>query len=195
MATFFENLRASRRNTKTPTSSLPTRGNMQKERQNDIAQKRWDGVDWNGLNKWAKQEVSKTPEQREEEIQQKGETATRGTVFLKRDILNDPNLFEIDPQIDFFSNLQIAQNSDKLNKIVDDYEAANGWDEKQQVIKNGYESFPNKTAKLIQWFDNFARLTSRSADPNDDFSDAPEEIAGAMRYYLNSAKNKYFKKV
>ena len=185
MASFFNNLRnATGLNGKSPLSKL-----------DPIAERKWRNADIEGLNKWAEQESSKTNEQRAKEIEQKGRASGRGTMFLERDRLNDPNLFEIDPQVDFFSNLQIAQNSDKLNKIVDDYEAANGWDKRQQVIKNGYESFPNKTAKLIQWFDNFARLTSRAADPEDNFNDAPEEIAGAMRYYLNSAKNKYFKKV
>ena len=195
MPSFYDNLRAARGDIRTLTSSFPTRKDIQKERQSIATFNNGEKADWGGLDKWAQEETSKTPKQRADESQQKGVAAAKGTKFLKRDILNDPNLFEIDPQVDFFSNLQIAQNSDKLNKIVDDYETANGWDEKQQVIKNGYESFPNKTAKLIQWFDNFARLTSRAADPNDDFNDAPEEIAGAMRYYLNSAKNKYFKKV
>lgn len=185
MATFYDNLR-----------SVPGLGGENPFHKLDpISERRWKNADMEGLSRWAEQESSKTNEQRLEEIEQRGRASGRGTVFLERDALNDPNMFEIDPQIDFFSNLQIAQNSGKLNKIIDDYESAKSWDERQQIIKKGYDSFPNKTSKLVQWFDNFATLTSKAANPKDDFNDAPEEIAGTMRYYLGSARDKYFKKM
>lgn len=184
MSRFFDNLRsATGLNGRSPLSKMAP-----------IAERKWRDVDWEGLNRWAERESSKTPEQRAEDVEEHGRSSARGSLFLKRDTLNDFSLFDVDPQTAFFSNLQVARNSDKLNKIVDDYESAKDWDERQQIIEKGYESFPNKTDKLIQWFDNFATLTSRAADPNDDFNDAPEEIAGAMRYYLNSAVDKYFRK-
>lgn len=191
MASFFDNLR----------NSLINNTELKKEQQpfyktDPINQKRWNSVDWRGLDERVRNEIMKTPEQKAEEIEQRGKASARGTTFLERDfnLKNDPSSFDMDPQTEFFSNLQIAQSSNRLNKIVDKYEQADGWDNKKQVIRDGYNSFSNKTPKLIQWFDNFARLTERSADPNDSFNDAPEEIAGAMRYYLTSARDKFFKK-
>ena len=182
MTTFFENYRG-------------TLGKQPFTKYDPIAQRRWAQADTDTLDKYAQAEYSKTPEQRAVEANERGKASTRGTLFLKKDIKNDPNLFEGDPSTRFFSNLQIAQNFDKLNKIIDDYESAEGWDKKQRIIKEGYDSFPNKSTELVQWFDNFAKLTARSADPEDEFGDEPEEIAGAMRYYLNSARDKYFRKV
>lgn len=188
MASFFDNLRGALIN-----NMELKKDNQPLQKTDPINKRRWDNVDWRGLGRWAQKESSKTAEQAADESKNRGKASARGTMFLKRDILNDPNSFEIDPQTDFFSNLQIAQNTGRLNKIVDEYEKADDWDKRQQVIKNGYESFSNKTPKLVQWFDNFARLTKRAADPEDSFNDAPEEIAGAMRYYLTSARDKYFK--
>lgn len=182
MATFFENYRKAL-------------GEQPFTKYDPIAQQRWAQADTDALDKYAQTESSKTPEQRAAETNERGKASARGTLFLKKDTKNDPNLFEVDPSTSFFSNLQIAQNFDKLNKIIDDYESAKGWDKKQRIIKEGYDSFPNKSTELTQWFDNFAKLTAKSADPEDEFRDEPEEIAGAMRYYLTSARDKYFQKV
>ena len=183
MASFVENFRET-------FDSRPFR------RYDPIAQRRWDNADMQGLDNRSKFESSLTPEQRSAQIENRGREARRGTRFLEKDFSqNDSSSFNVDPSTKFFSNLQIAQNSDKLGKIIDKYESAKGWDERQQILEDGYNSFPRKTTELTQWFDNFATLTSRAANPEDAFNDDPEEIAGAMRYYLDSAKNKYFRKV
>ena len=88
----------------------------------------------------------------------------------------------------------MAENADKLEKIVDKYDRAKTLQERQKVIEEGASSFKNKSRQLYNWFDNFASLTRRAADPDDPYNGTPEQISEAQRDFINVARNRFFRK-
>ena len=181
MPSFIENFRA-------------TFGPQPFTKNDPIASKRWGQADTSGLDKWAQRETSLTPQERLGQFDERTRKVHDNTLFHNQDFDSTHSmLWNVEQSIPF-SGLQVAENADKLTKIVDDYDKAKTFQERQRVIEKGANSFSNKSEQLSNWFDNFASLTRRAADPDDPYNGTPEMISEAQRYFINAARNRFFRK-
>lgn len=181
MATFYDNLRASRSNQSNRqdnTRNIIERGDMQKQRQAQTV------VDPNAFFNFLRM-VTLSPEKEKEKEQISLEEASpefidkptqnhmyneeeayninkglaeRGSLKIEDDLnktnaANNGHLYASPPSgID--RAYGILFNYDSLNKVLDEYDALNTWNKKRDFVKEAYKKFEKNNDKYIdKWFD------------------------------------------
>lgn len=103
------------------------------------------------------------------------EAAERGTMY-------------VDDRLPQFLNPDIYRGYDNFNKILDDYDKAQTYEEKDAIIKNGYDGYENKNSNVAKWFDLFKSLNDYANSENDSF----DNVSRTMRFINDfTRKNLY----
>lgn len=200
MPSFYDNLRASRSNTKLPTNNLPTRGDMQKERAaanppqvsfTDVLRTVGPlaGLFFVEMGKESPEAAvpyvdRRSPEQAQkfaEEAERKLEQADRGNLFSENIVENQQSaekgtLYQT-RDIEPYMSQDILDNYDNLNKILDAYDAAQTWIDKRNVVRNAARNFKNMSAPINAWLEELDYQTTMGHYGNTN----PKNISDYMR--------------
>lgn len=200
MPSFYDNLRASRSNTKVPESALPTRGDMQKERAaanppkvsfTDVLRALSPLFSVFNIEKGKEPAEAITPyvdknspeqvQKFSEEAERKFGQADRGALFSENIIENQQNadrgtLYQT-RNFEPYMSQDILDNYDYLNKILDDYDAAKTWIDKRNVVRNAAKSFKNMSEPINAWLEELDYRTTMGHYGDTD----PKSISDYMR--------------
>ena len=103
------------------------------------------------------------------------EAAERGTMY-------------VDERLSQFLNDDIYRGYNNLNKILDSYDAAETYEDKDTVIKQGYANYKNKNKNIADWFDLLKNLNDYANSNNDP----TQNVSKTMRYINDfTRKNLY----
>ena len=207
MPSFYDNLRASRSNTKVPESTLPTRGDMQKERAASNPPKvsftdvlRAIGPLFGVINIEKGKEPAEaiapyvdknSPEQAQkfaEEEERKFGQADRGNLFSENIIENQQSsekgtLYQTH-DIEPYMSQDILDNYDNLNKILDAYDAAQTWIDKRNVVRDAARNFKNMSAPINAWLEELDYQTTMGHYGNTN----PKGISDHMRQLTDTVR-------
>lgn len=113
--------------------------------------------------------------------QEKLEAARRGTA------LNYPRYNEM-------LSLDIAENKNKLDKIIDQYESAPSNNDRLKLLMTEYSKIKNPTSGIQNWFNDFGTMTNDLIKGNAGWAENDVDvIIDAMRERNKDAFNKYFR--
>lgn len=113
--------------------------------------------------------------------QKKLEAARRGTT------LNYPRYNEM-------LSLDIAENKDKLDRIIDQYESAPSNDDRLKLLMTEYSKIKKPTLGIQNWFNDFSTMTNDLIRGNAGWAENDVDvIIDAMRERNKDAFNKYFR--
>lgn len=183
---FLLNLRAARGNNQNNISrQLPTRGDIQKQRRTDVAPNSFTnflrmalgmyeapvGKKQLNIEDVPPKNMDKNPPDYDQTFAEQQtlnrSMAERGTLKLEND-LNKYNAAVNGDMVvpsgrsEFENAYGILDNYDKLNKLLDDYDAINTWAGKRRFLENSYKNFDDKNDDIRKWFNRLYGYTEEA---------------------------------
>lgn len=212
---FLTNLRAARGNQQKNTSkTLPTRGDLQKQRQTEPSsdafvnflrkalgmptiQKEKEPLT---LENVSPQNIDKASPETERE-QRMTESFNRYLANQGNlDATNDLNKFNaaykgtLDAPLvhsDFDQAFGVLNNYDALNKVLDEYDAINTWSGKRRFLEDTYKKFDDKYGDIAKWFDRLYGFTLEAQDFGEWDT---KKVTDAMRRLNDNIKKMLLRK-
>ena len=211
---FLTNLRASRGSSRTETPNrAPTRGDIQKQKQEESS----PGSFTNFLRLFfgmpeltkGKKQISVeeapaytidrlSPENADLFIEQQKlnrQNAKSGTLNLENNL--DKYNAAVNGGIDIpsgFSEFEnaygVLNNYEKLNKLLDDYDAINTWSGKQRFLENSYKTFDDKYGDIGRWFNKLYGYTKEAQQIGEWDT---RNVSNVMRRINNNIRNMLLK--
>lgn len=183
---FLLNLRAARGNNQNNVSRrLPTRGDMQKQRQTDVDPNSFINFLRMslGIRKAPAREkqlnIEDVPPQNMDKNSPEYDQSFALEEMLDEMMANDGTL-KLENDLDkynaaingtfavpyghseFENAYGILNNYDKLNKLLDDYDAIDTWAKKRKFLENSYKNFDDKNEDINKWFNRLYGYTQQA---------------------------------
>ena len=213
---FLTNLRASRGGGQsTNTNKLPTRGDIQKQKQGNVSpdsfvnflrialggQRVPIGKEQISIEEAPASNVDKMSPEVTSEVQEKGTwdriIADRGSLKYENDLNKYNAAVRGTTDIPYghseFENAYgVLNNYNELNKVLDEYDAINTWNGKRQYLKDVYKKFDDKYGDISKWFDRLYGYTLEAQAFNEDDT---KKVTDVMRQINENVKNRFLRKV
>lgn len=182
MATFFENFRN-------------TFGSQPFVKSDPIRERRWGDANMQGLDKEMERQANLTPTDRAEISRNKNMSAHNNTLFVNKDPAQNATWLDLDMDILPFRDFSIVQNSERLSKVLDEYDSKNNWEDRMRVIENSWKKFPDASKGITNWLRNLEDLTKTASDPDEAYPGTPKDISNIMRSIINDVRNSFIRKI
>ena len=165
------------------------------KRVDPIAEKRWEQADTQGLRKEAEKQATLTPEDRLEISNNKNMVAHNNTLFVNNDPTKNAGWLDLDMDILPFKDFNLVQNSERLSKVLDEYDSKNNWDDRMKVVEKSWKKFPDASRGIANWLRNLEDLTETARNPEEKYPGTPKDITNIMRSIINDVHDSFIKKV
>lgn len=217
MATFYDNLRASRTGNRQVSNSLPTRGDMQKERQKQSSVSPDSFINflrgvlglWPAVRGKEQLNIEDVPASNmdrmsPDDAQQFNSNRRDNAISANNGTLNLENdLNKYNPAVngtldvpyghsDFEKAYGILENYDALNNVLDEYDAINTWAGKRRYLQEAYKRFNSNDNDITKWFNRLYDYTEQAQDFGEWDTKA---VTNVMRQINDNVKNRLLRKI
>lgn len=160
-----------------------------------IGERRWNNANMQGLNQEAERQASLTPENKAEISKNKNMAAHNNTLFVNHDPTKNAGWLDLDMDILPFKDFNLVQNSERLSKVLDEYDSKNNWDDRMKVVEKSWKKFPDASRGITNWLLNLEDLTKTARDPKEKYPGTPKDISNIMRSIINDVRDSFIKKI
>lgn len=181
----------SREDARRAVSNMPvTRGDMQKNRRNSQQEPLRQLSDFGRVPGT----FYETPleERIDTDANRKFTDAIRGTLYTIQQENPAPSQMLYDDRMTELANSDVYENYDALNKVLDDFDAADTIEGKRKVVRDAWDAMqPNNWRNGPGWFLWLNGLIDYAEENGDDMS----KVSKTFRYINNYAKNNLYRRV
>ena len=187
MANFLENLRNSQ-------TLIPRNGERLFQKVDPVAKLKWEKADMSGLNREAEKQFNMTAEDRAGVSRNKNMAAHNNTLFVNNDPTKNAAWLDLDPDTLPFKDFGVAQNSERLAQVLDEYDSKDNWDDRIKVIEKSWKKFPDASRGVTNWLLNLESLTDTARNPNGRYPGTAKDISNIMRRITQEVRDSFIQK-